>query len=60
MDKIEKPNNLLDSLEDAYDEALKDEEFKNFVGKIKLKRSTLIKYTSSLEESFLEYSHCKE
>lgn len=52
-------NNLTSTLETAYDEALKNEEFKIFVSKIKLKRSTLIKYTSSLEESFNEYSHCK-
>lgn len=60
MDKIEKPSNLINNLENAYDEALKNEDFKKFVSKIKLKRNTLIKYTSSLEESFKEYSHCQK
>ena len=59
MDKIEKPSNLINNLENAYDEALKNEDFKKFVSKIKLKRNTLIKYTSSLEESFKEYNHCR-
>lgn len=49
-------NNFLD---EAYDEALKDENFKEFVSKLKIKREVLKKYTSLLEESSLEYSNCK-
>ena len=60
MDKMQKPKSLLTNLENNFDESLKNEEFKKFVSKINLKRSTLIKYTSSLEESFLEYCHCKD
>lgn len=58
-DNLKVHDSLMDRLESDYDEALKNDEFKVFVSKIKLKRSTLIKYTSSLEESFKEYSHCK-
>ena len=35
-------------LEKSYNEALKDENFKKFVDKIKLPSTTLIKYTSLL------------
>ena len=52
--------NLSLKLDDAYDEALKDREFKSFVSKIKLKREILKKYTSLLEESSKEYSNCKK
>ena len=58
-DNLKIQNNLTSSLEKDYDEALKNDDFKLFVSKIKLTRSTLIKYTSSLEESFNEYFNCK-
>lgn len=56
-DKVKK-NNLDYILDEAYEEALKDDKFKLFVSKIKLKREILKKYTSLLQESFNEYSHC--
>ncbi|MBR3897920.1 MAG: primosomal protein DnaI [Bacilli bacterium] len=52
-------SNLEDTLDDAYEEALKNDEFKAFVSKIKLKREKLKKYTSLLEESSKEYHNCK-
>lgn len=60
VSEMTKPkNNLKSSLEESYDEALKDENFKQLVCKLKLKRETLINYTSTLEECAEEYSHCK-
>lgn len=58
-EKLKVRKSLITDLEEAYDEALKNEEFKKFVSKIKLKRNILIKYTSSLEESFKEYNNCQ-
>ena len=60
MDKI---NNFVGSyskeqLEKNYKQALKDKDFKEFVDKFKLKDEVKQKYTSSLEESYNEYSHC--
>lgn len=57
-DKFKKKN-LNNLLDEAYDEALKDDNFKEFVSKLKCKREILKKYTSLLEESALEYYHCK-
>lgn len=56
-DKVKK-NNLDYLLDSAYDEALENENFKNFVCKLKIKREILKKYTSLLEESSFEYSNC--
>ncbi len=47
------------ALEDNFKESLKDENFKNFVDKIKLPDTTLMKYTSILESCYLEYNNCK-
>ncbi len=58
MEKHKRPN-LHSLLEEAYDEALKDDNFKEIISKLKMKRENLINYTSSLEECALEYSHCK-
>ena len=57
-DKL-KSNNLDSLLEEAYDEALEDDNFKEFVSKLKIKREILKKYTSLLEESSIEYHNCK-
>ena len=57
--KLKPKNNLDTILDDAYEEALKDEKFKQFVSKIKLKRENLKKYTTLLEESCTEYNNCK-
>ena len=47
------------ALEKSYNEALKNEDFKKFVDKIKLSDNTLMKYTSILESSCLEYTNCR-
>ncbi len=52
-------SNINELLDEAYDEALEDENFKNFVGRIRLKKEQLKKYTSLLEESEKEYSNCQ-
>lgn len=41
-----------------YKEALKNEEFKQFISKLKIDDEKLMKYTSSLEESSNEYNNC--
>lgn len=42
-----------------FEEALKNEKFKEFVGHFKSSKEILSKYTSSLEECMVEYNHCK-
>ena len=54
-----KKNDLNTLLDEAYDEALLDDKFKEFVVKLKIKRDVLKKYTSLLEESSKEYYNCK-
>ena len=54
-----KKNNLDNLLDEAYDEALQNDKFKEFVCKLKVKREILRKYTSILEESSIEYHNCK-
>ncbi len=54
-----KTKNLNYLLDEAYDEALEDEKFKQFVSMLKIKREILKKYTSLLEESAAEYYNCK-
>jgi len=51
--------NINISLEESYDEALKNETFKEIVCKLKMKREELINYTSTLEQCATEYNHCK-
>ena len=61
MQKVsDKFNSNLDYvLDDAYDEALQNDDFKAFVSKLKVKREVLKKYTSLLEESCKEFYNCK-
>ena len=47
-------------LEASYDEALKKDEFKKLVTDLKVARKFLIKYTSILERSAIEYDHCSK
>ena len=54
-----KNRNLNDFLDEAYDEALQNNDFKEFVSRLKIKREILRKYTSILEECSLEYHNCK-
>lgn len=51
-------DSLKKDLEKNYYEELKNEEFKNFLTKLKMKDESLMKYTSSLKESFNEYTNC--
>lgn len=53
-----KKRNLDYYLDEAYDEALENEDFKEFVCKLKIKREILKKYTSLLEECSREYGNC--
>lgn len=46
-------------LKKNYDEALKNDDFKDLVSKLKLDREFLQNYTSSLETSSIEYHHCQ-
>lgn len=55
-----KISNNQNDLKSSFNEALKDEEFKEFVSKIKLPVEELMKYTSLLEESKKEYHNCLE
>lgn len=55
-----KNKKLDDVLDEAYDEALEDKNFKAFVSKLKVKRDVLKKYTSLLEESCTEYYNCEK
>lgn len=45
-------------LEKEFDNSLRDEKFKNLVKKINLPSEILMKYTSLLEESAIEYDNC--
>lgn len=47
------------NLEKSFNDALKNEEFKEFVKKLKLDKTVLMKYTSTLEKSCEEYGNCK-
>jgi len=58
-DNLKQNSNLDRLLDEAYDEALENEAFKELVSKLKLKRKNLKKYTSILQESSIEYNHCK-
>lgn len=51
-----KPDN--NKLSKHFNEALKNVNFKNFVEKLKLDEDTLMKYTSTLEESSIEFNNC--
>ena len=58
--KLKPTNNLDKALNEAYDDALKNDDFKQLVIKTKRKREELIKYTSILEECAAEYANCKD
>lgn len=46
------------ALKDSYEQAKEDKDFSLFLDKLKVSDELKMKYTSSLEESFEEYSHC--
>lgn len=56
MGKELKCNNK--ELEKAYQESLKNPQFKNFIEKLNIEDKQIMKYTSSLEESSSEFYHC--
>lgn len=51
--------NLDSNLKKEYAVALKDEKFKNIINNLKIKESIAYKYTSKLENTVEELSHCK-
>ena len=60
---MEQVNNLISSnnktdLKHAFMDACADKEFKDFVYGLKIKEEVLIKYTSLLEDAFVEYKNC--
>lgn len=55
---IKDTNNLSYKLKVAFEEAKKDETFKNIVEGINLSDEELMKYTSSIEDSAQEYKNC--
>ncbi len=48
------------NLEKEFKEALKNEDFKELVSKIKLPKEKLMKYTSLLEQSACDYANCSK
>ncbi len=52
--------NLKLNLKRAYIDAQKDDTFCKLVSKLKLNEEILMQYTSSLEDSAIEYGHCLE
>lgn len=57
---IKNVNDLSYKLKISFEEAKKDETFKRLVQSINLKDEELMKYTSMLEDSVLEYKNCKD
>jgi primosomal protein DnaI len=53
-------NDLEKELYSSFVEAVKDEEFYSFIKKLKLDEKELMKYTSQLQASFIEYKNCME
>ena len=47
-------------LEQSFQDACANEEFKNYVYGLNIKEEVLMKYTSGLEDAFLECEHCKK
>jgi len=47
------------ALHQAFEDACADKEFKDFVYGLNIKEDTMIKYTSSLEDAFLDCKNCK-
>ena len=58
MTKLNFGNADKDLLIKKYEEALKDEDFKSLVKELDLSSEILMKYTSKLQESVIEYKNC--
>lgn len=56
---LKKSNNLKEKLMINFNNKIKNEDFKEFVNLLGLSYEELSKYTSLLEDSFIEYNHCK-
>ena len=56
---VSKKKDLENTLMASFLEATKEEKFKNLVEKLNLPCEELCKYTSILEESSIEYDHCR-
>ena len=50
----------LTALHQSFETACADEEFRNFVYGLNIKEDIMIKYTSSLEDAFLDCKNCKQ
>ena len=59
LENIDEPLINKIDLDTEYKNALKNSNFKEITKNLKLDESELKKYTSLLEESSLEYEHCK-
>lgn len=46
------------NLKKSFTEAMKDEKFQKLISKLRIKEDVLIRYTSELEDSAIEYDHC--
>ena len=62
---MKKVKNVIDRVDETalkhdYQDACSDKEFKKYVDSINLKDDILMKYTSSLEDSFVEYKNCSK
>lgn len=59
IERMDFKSHLDDQLMKEFQEALKNKSFESLVDKLKLNYEELAKYTSLLEESSIEYEHCK-
>ena len=57
--KEELLKNDLTALTHSFQDACADKEFKNYIDELKIKYDILMKYTSSLEDTFIEYKNCQ-
>ena len=58
MEDIQKQD--LTALTHSYQDACANKEFKDFIDGLNLKDEVLMKYTSSLEDAFLEHKNCQQ
>ena len=61
---MQKVNDLINDLDktalyQSFAAACSDKEFKDFVYGLNIEEETLMKYTSSLEDAFIECKNCK-
>ena len=57
--KEELLKNDLTALNHSFQDACVDKDFRKYLDSLKIKDDILMKYTSSLEDSFMEYNNCK-